>query len=216
MRKSIAAGLLLGTLISPAAFADTKTDLAKCAVMDGDLDRLSCYDAIAADLGVDGPQPVAVETEGTGKWQVSRTTNPIDDTETVTLFLQADSGTGTYGDAVGFVARCKSNSTDAYISWNAFLGDDSGDVYSDWKRVTIRVGDQPAAVQRWGISTDNEATFAPDWAGDLLKQMVKTNKMVAQVTPYSESPITAVFDTGGMRQAMKPLTEVCHWSLDEG
>jgi type VI secretion system protein VasI len=70
--------------------------------------------------------------------------------------------------------------------------------------------------QRWDLSTDSKATFAPAWAGDLLKEMAGSNSFIAQTTPYGESPVTAIFDTSGLREALKPLMEVCGWSMDGG
>lgn len=149
----------------------------------------------------------------TGKWRVSEDSNPLDDTKTVMLMLDAEEGSSRYGDRVAFVARCRSNVTEAYIVWGDYLGNDSRSVYSDWKLVTIRIGDAPAEEQRWGLSTDSKATFSPDWAGTLLKSMATTDKFVARTVPYNESPVTAVFDTTGLAEALSPLMETCGWSL---
>ena len=42
-----------------------------------------------------------------------------------------------------------------------------------------------------------------------LEQLLSSDRLVAQTTPYSESPITAVFDLAGLSAAVKPLREVC-------
>jgi type VI secretion system protein VasI len=198
---------------STSALADIKSDIATCAVIVGDLDRLGCYDAIAKAQGLDGPQPAAVDTTGAGKWRISRDKNPIDDSERVVLMLAADEGASRFKAPVTFVARCQSKKTEAYIIWGEYLGND-GDIDEDYKVVTVRVGSKSAKQERWGTSTDSEATFAPDWAGDLLKEMAGANKLVVQVTPYDENPITAVFDTTGMKAALAPLMDVCGWTLD--
>lgn len=113
-----------------------------------------------------------------------------------------------------FAARCQSNKTEAYINWNDFLGDDSSSVYEEWKYVTIRIGAGDAEEQKWNISTDKRATFAPEWAGSLLKKMASADSFLAQVTPFGESPLTAIFDTRGMSAALMPLAETCGWSID--
>lgn len=212
MRYTFAIGLL-AMLLQPAVAIEGK-DLAVCAALTGDLDRLSCYDNIVRDAGLDRPQPVAelAPSGDTGKWEVRTTKNPIDDSETVVLSLTADTGSSRWNERISFIARCKSNNTEAYIVWNDYLGNDGG-TRNEYKNVTVRIGDDQASTQRWGLSTDSKATFAPDWAGDLLKKMAASNKLVAQTTPYSESPVTAIFDTQGMAEALKPLAEVCGWSL---
>jgi type VI secretion system protein VasI len=37
------------------------------------------------------------------------------------------------------------------------------------------------------------------------------DNLVAQITPYNESPVTAIFDTSGLENAIKPLRETCNW-----
>jgi hypothetical protein len=167
-----------------------------------------------AEIGlVDLPDAPADESVGLGKWQVSRTTNPLDDTPQVTLFNESVSGWSRMGEPVIFVARCKSNTTEAYAIWHDYVGDDSSSPYEDYKYVTVRLGDAKSEHQRWDVSTDKQATFAPSWAGNLLKQMVTVDQMVLQLTPYGESPITAIFDTHGLREPLKELSSTCGWSF---
>jgi len=184
-----------------------------CAAMPGATARLGCYDELAIERGYRPPQTAVGQS---GKWVVSETTNPMDDTRQVTLILPAEltSTVSRMGDRPIFVARCMSNTTEAYINWNDYLGDDSSSVYSDWKNVTIRIGDEAAIQQRWGVSTDSRATFAPGWAGSLLRQMAGANTLVARTTPYNASPVTAIFDTTGMAEALVPLMETCGWTLN--
>ena len=137
-----------------------------------------------------------------GFWNVKSETNPINDSQTVVISMDADSGESRWGNKVTFIARCKNNSTDAYISWASYLGSDT--------RLTTRVGADEAHTYSVSTSTDNEATFIPTPVA-FLKMMAKSNKLVAQVTPYSESPITAIFDTTGLENALVPLRETCGW-----
>jgi hypothetical protein len=64
------------------------------------------------------------------------------------------------------------------------------------------------------MSTDSQATFHPQ-AIPFLKSLVQANKLVAQVTPYNASPVTAIFDTTGLGNAIKPLRETCNWAERE-
>ncbi len=188
-------------------------EIARCAAIPGDLDRLGCFDSLAKKFNLNGPQPLPTSVSGTGKWVVSHDKNPVDDSERVVIALEADSGAGRFGESVSFVARCQSKKTEAYINWNSYLGDDSGSVYSEWKYITTRVGNEPASTEQWDISTDKKATFAPGRVESLLKKMASANKFLAQVTPYGENPTTAIFDTTGMRSALKPLASACGWKM---
>jgi len=129
-------------------------------------------------------------------------TNPIDDSTTVTLILEADSGKSRYGGGVFFIARCQSDKTSTFINWNDYLGSEA--------RVLTRIGDNKARTIEWGMSTDSKATFHPNGIS-FLKQILQSNKLVAQITPYNESPVTAIFDTSGLENAIKPLREICNW-----
>jgi type VI secretion system protein VasI len=211
----IASGLAITTGLHAMAATDLDKSIAKCAVLSGDLDRLQCFDEVAESFGLSGPQQVTTSGGRSGSWQIQHDINPVDDSERVTMVLEANSGTSQWGNPVVFVARCQSNKTEAYIDWGEYLGDDSYDVYEDWKYVTIRIGEQKATKQQWGVSTDGEATFAPDWAGDLLKEMATANTFLAQTTPHSESPVTAIFDTGAMAAGLQLLAKTCNWSGTE-
>jgi len=206
--------LSLPTLPQPADADDLKSGMATCAVIAGDLDRLGCYDKMAAAAGLAGPQPepVTPPPEGTGKWQVDRDKNPIDDSERVVISLQADSGASQFKGPVTFTARCQSKKTEAFIVWGDYLGND-GDIEDSYKDVTTRIGNKPAVTQRWTISTDSEATFAPGSNSALLKTMSASDKLIAETTPYDASPVTAIFDTTGMAASLKPLADACGWSI---
>ena len=190
-------------IFSGKAFAaiDEK-EYAKCAVIDGDLARLECFDNLVKDKKLDGRQSQPTSIAGKGKWSVSVDVNPIDDSKTVTLILDADSGKNRWGKPVFLVARCRSNSTDLYIGWNDYLGSEAD--------VLTRVGDNKAITQRWDMSTDKKAAFHRKPIS-FLKEMLTSSKLVAQVTPYNESPVTAVFNTAGLSNAIKPLRETCGW-----
>ena len=150
---------------------------------------------------------------GSGAWRMRTDINPIDDTQTVTLSLAAKVGTSRTGAPVTFVARCESNTTEVYVIWGNFLGDDSGDVYSEWKRVTVRIGTEQAREERWNVSTDRNATFAPSWAGNFLKELLDEDRLVLQTTPYGENPNTAIFEVSGLRGVLGELAETCNWSF---
>ena len=170
----------------------------------------------AAAVADDGVSPAAsekssVESAGSGAWRLQAETNPIDDMKTVTISLVADTGTSRFGDPVILVARCKSNRTEAFVSWGDYLGNDSGDVTAEWKNVTVRVGAAEARAERWGLSTDGKATFTPRWAGHLLKELLNEDRLVVRTVPYGENPSTAVFNVSGLRSVLAELAATCNW-----
>jgi len=201
MKRALACLLASGMGMTAYA-APTDKEIAVCAAVEGELARLECYDNLAQRHGLQGPQAQPVNLTGHGKWVVDVKTNPIDDSKTVTLLLKADEGSSRWGKPVVLIARCQSNETDLFIAWNDYLGSEA-DVLS-------RVGEAKAVTRRWSISTDHKATFHPRPI-TFLKSMMEADKLVAQVTPYNESPVTAVFNTSGLKNAIKPLRETCNW-----
>ena len=167
--------------------------------------------AVLRESGPDNAGDAAARREQ-GDWRVTRRTNPIDDSPTVVLSLAAETGLSRWGDPIIFYARCQSNTTEVYVHWDTYVGDDSRSAYSTWKNVTVRIGSRPAETQRWSVSTSNDATFAPYWAGDLLKDMLGADRLVLQMTPYGESPITAEFNTSGLHVVLEDLAKTCNWS----
>lgn len=201
------------TSLEATAIQPGDPEIIACARIQPSAERLGCYDELAVARGYEPPQDVV---QSTGKWLVNETTNPIDDTRTVTLILTAEPGSSStrMGELPVLVARCQSNTTELYINWGQYIGDDSSSVYDEWKYVTVRVGSDDAQQQRWGVSTSRESTFAPNWAGSLLQRMATNNTFVARTTPYGENPMTAIFDTSGLSDALVPLMDECGWSLD--
>jgi type VI secretion system protein VasI len=182
---------------------------------DTDAMRLLCYDAMAMMLaqaiaGIEVAQGATV-----GKWQSAVQTNPLDDTKTVVLLLEADSGKSSWGETILLVLRCRSGVTEAYVNWKEYLGDEA--------TVTWRIGSAQASASEWGLSTDQNATFFPSSvhgtsvAGrprtpiEFVRALMVADQFVAQITPFMEDPVTAVFDVRGLGAALKSLQVPCGW-----
>ncbi|PYD84238.1 DNA primase, partial [Pseudomonas syringae pv. pisi] len=43
------------------------------------------------------------------------------------------------------------------------------------------------------------------------KEMMESDKFIVNVTPYSESPVTAIFDTSGAEAAFADIRKGCSW-----
>lgn len=192
--------LMFLSLDSYAAIDEKK--FAKCAAVDGELSRLECFDKLAKQNNLDGPQSEPKLISDIGKWKVDVEVNPIDDSKTVTMVLSADSGKSSWGKTIYLIARCKSGKTELYINWQDYLGSES--------YVLTRVGKKDAVTRKWSLSTNSQATFHPN-SISFLKEMLTSSKLVAQTTPYSDSPVTAIFDTSGMEKSIEPLRETCRW-----
>jgi type VI secretion system protein VasI len=176
---------------------DLRAGLAKCAAIASGVARLDCFDTLAKGRALPaasaGPETPLGDV---GKWEVDIKTNPVDDSRTVILILKEED------QKAGLILRCQQGKPEVYIGWLNYLG-------SDEPSVLTRVGDQPAETRRWSLSTDKRATFYPGDDGKLMLELEGVDRFVAQVTPYSESPVTAVFDVRGLSKAIEPLASTC-------
>jgi type VI secretion system protein VasI len=194
-----------------AALTAWNTAAQTCRGITDGAQRLACYDAMAATFAntIAGMSVL----QGVGKWQSTSQSNPLDDTKTVVFALEADSGASAWGKKAVLVLRCRSGVTEAYVSWGDYLGDETS--------VTWRVGSALATTAEWSMSTDKEATFFPSQtysltAGprtplELVRALLAADQFVAQITPYLESTITAVFDIRGLSEAVRSLQVPCGW-----
>lgn len=182
---------------------DIKKRLATCASIKSDLERLVAYDKLAKDLGLIKSASV-LTIQGTGQWSVQETKNPVDDSKTVALYLKATGGKSKSGEDIALIIRCLSNKTELYINWQDYLG-------MDQTTVTTRIGTDPAQKFSWGISTDYKSTFYSGSPISFIKALMKADKLIAQLTPYGESPVIATFDISGLTEAIKPLQSNCGW-----
>ncbi|WP_203009070.1 type VI secretion system-associated protein TagO [Pseudomonas paraversuta] len=178
-------------------------EVIQCAALENSVERLSCYDVLADRKGL-SKQTTITQSIGKGKWSTSTTTDPLTDQSIYVALLDADSGSGRYGGRVGMVVRCSKNTTEWYVNWNSFLG-------TETTTVTHRVGKSKAQRKSWVVSTDHKSSFYPGSPVPILKEMMKSDSLVANVTPYSESPLTASFNTSGAEAALADIRKGCGW-----
>lgn len=204
MVKYVLIFIVLSVAASAFAADVPGQDIAKCAVIEGALARLECYDSVAKKNKLNGPQSQPVDGKAVNsRWLADVKINPIDDSKTVTLVSEAVSGISRRGYPVYAYIRCKSNETDFFINWNDYIGGDEPAVLS-------RIGNAQAQTSKWDISTDNETTFHPQPI-PFIKSLLASDKLILQVTPYSESPVTVIFDLTNLSESIKPVRDTCKW-----
>lgn len=186
------------------SLSDTTTDLAICAAKGSDAERLICYDDLAKKLNVDKPKTKL--SAGQGKWKVREEVSPIDDSKKVIMTLDAETtiGHGYREYRPIMYIRCSENKTSLFINTNHYLG--LRDI-----PVLTRLDKDKATTRKWGLSTDNKAIFAPGSNAAYAKSLFNNDSLLIQLTPYNESPVMTTFDIRGLKEAIKPLREACHW-----
>lgn len=151
----------------------------------------------------------ALDNSEKNLWVMDSDSDPIDDSKNVYMGLTSISGKDKWGKRINFLVRCKNNQTDVIISWGYRLTGFDLNSNANYD-VTERIGKQKAVTTSWSLSTDEDSTFHRSPI-PFLKKMMTANKLAAKVEPYRNPSITAVWDTSGMKEAIKPLREACNW-----
>jgi len=187
---------LTSALYAQEDVTSIKKDLYKVYEMKNEVERLAAYDSLAKTLGA-GTKKVIVPTSGMGKWKISKDVSAMDDSVTIVARLYSNdtvqSSYKSYRPVLIF--RKSEGEFNAYITTDSFLG--TGNI-----SVTIRVDKNKSVKRNWNTSTDHKAIFHRD-PKLLNKVLLKSNKLVVRIVPYSESPITFSFDTSGLEEVMK-------------
>jgi type VI secretion system protein VasI len=191
----VLSGVLLSSFPAGGEAQDLARRLAECSGLKDSAERLECYDALARSLTEHPEKP-------TGNWGKNEKENPLDDTRTVTLWLQATSVEPAYDESAFLFIRCRSGQTSVYITWNKALAN---------AEVLVRLGKGDLERQYWNLSTDNEATFYREDAVTFAKALMESERLVAKVSPKDSYPTTAVFELAGLATAIEPLRQTCGW-----
>lgn len=130
-----------------------------------------------------------------GEWVITESVDPLTDAAIYLAFLDSESGVSATGDPIALGLRCIEGAVDLLVLWRTFLADDNVDVVS-------RVGGAAPQTTQWDISTDRETTFYPESGWQSIEDFIgDAERLVLQVEPYRESPITAVFELAGFNSA---------------
>ena len=181
---------------------DIKKALAGCAALDIDAARLDCFEQLAravAQIPAEPPEAPVSKFKGSpgpGKWKVEVSTNPVDDSKTVALGLVDPS------DSMQLVLLCQQGKPRAYVTTGKYLGAKS-------TRVLTRIGEAKAESKDWPLSMNQKAAVYPGDAGPFIRRLATVERLVVQVSPLAENPVTAVFNLGGLPNVVAPLKETC-------
>ena len=183
----------------------------ECAKNDNDAERLACYDNIfKSDQKAAKTEPQADEKEK--GWYVWKSQSKIDDSVSDLIILLSDNLVNQRAGKLGYGTigiKCHQKTTTiTFSAGKIFLIDDD-----DYGRVTYRLDKEKAKIKQMDVSNDNETLGL--WSGSksipLIKEMFGHDKMIVQITPYRETPVTMEFTIKGLEEAIKPLREACGW-----
>ena len=132
-------------------------------------------------------------------WRVQTTVDPINDSQKISLRLDASSVTNAWWDVPTLVLRYTDQKPEVYIDWNQFID-------TEPVRVTCRMDDESPETSTWSVSTDYTGTFYNGWfVRGFIRSLSTADQLAVRVTPYSESPVTAIFNLTGLQAKLLEL-----------
>ena len=136
-----------------------------------------------------------------GDWEIIKDEiDALTRTRTVIILL-GDS----VGDGISLVIRCENSQLDLFVTWGTFINYSVDDLKV---AVDYKVGNHRVERLRWGLSSSYDATFLPDErVSSTINELLNVDEFVVRVFPDEEIPITAVFYTHGLSEAIKPVLE---------
>lgn len=196
-------------LISAASgFAkDILPEIAACTKENSSVARLACFDSIAEKHVSSNTINVP---SSNSKWRLSTGTSKIDDSKTAFISLDAESsikGWPNKEETPTLIIRCKEKKTEAYIATGMSPMVEYG---TDGASVRLRVDKKPVFKINAGKSTNGEALFIPS-AIVQLKKMLDGSTLLFEFTPFNSSPQITTFNITGLKEAIKPIREICKW-----
>lgn len=179
-----------------------------------DAERLQAFDLWAESFIANptGSPKNTPEQSTTTEWFVERNLDPLTDDPRVVFFNTAIEGYNSYGKAPVLLIRQRGASLDVWVSFDDYFSEDD-------RAVSVRFDANPMRSEQWLLSTDNTALFSPSRPTKLssvhiIDEMLGAERFVIRATPYNETPITAVFDISGLKDAARPFADdLPNWNL---
>ncbi|MEJ2029822.1 MAG: hypothetical protein P8X66_08095 [Maritimibacter sp.] len=175
---------------------------------------------VAAATAYDAPSGLAVVRQttadtmpaDTGSWISSPSVDLFDDSVSISIKLPAETGMSGSGKPIELHVQCHDNTSELRINWGEWLPSEGGYPY-DTKNVIYRIVSGEAQSQNWILSEDHLSTILTDSSINILRAMTDSNAFIAQTAKPFREPMTAVFDTRGLTEAMLPLMATCNLEL---
>ena len=187
---------LAGVLASANTCAgDRRTvDAFHCTDVTNDIARLECFDEAYSDFRVAANTP--------GQWMSKTEINPLDDTVTTLVAVNANETKNSLFGAYQLVVRCRGNTLSAWISWRGLFGVKE-------PVITSRIGTDTAETDRWLESTTHQSTIYPGDTGKFVNRLIDADRFVAQIMSGKDKGEIATFNVKGLEDAVKPFEEAC-------
>lgn len=199
-------------LMVPAAAAgandgQTREAMFACKSIADPLQRLVCFDGVAANVDAAGGQDHASsEEEGDSKWSIEESVSSIDGKKSVVAIILSDNESPNIigrNERSGIAIRCNENKTEVIFSPPNFIG-------LDGASVTYRIDQGAPIKQWWSSSTNGRGAFAGKPIS-FIREMSSGKTLAIRIGSGGAPPQEAVFTIGDMSDAIAKVSSACGW-----
>lgn len=85
--------------------------------------------------------------------------------------------------------------------------------YRSYGDVTYQLDDSEARVAHMTAGSDDRSLGL--WTGNtaipFIRELLGKSDLTVRMTPYSDDPVSAVFDLRGLEEAINPARKACGW-----
>ncbi|WP_405048312.1 type VI secretion system-associated protein TagO [[Roseibacterium] beibuensis] len=180
----------------------------ECSDISADVERLECFDLAfpASEVSETGP-------ERGSQWTVQSETSAMTDETSVFLSVRSENPVTCSWNRGGYpvlFVRCLENTTSIIFSTDCHM---TSSRYNNYGDVTYRLDNEEPRTRGFTESTNNRSLGL--WSGGeaipFIRAMLDNERLLARMTPFSDSPIEMEFNISGLDQAIVPLREACGW-----
>jgi type VI secretion system VasI family protein len=224
----------VASLAGPARAQDMQAGIDRCRAISSDLQRLSCFDALAKGppKTADGAGPAAqadapraappaprpdapaVTAPGgsTGRWLHRQSRDGLDNSVTEAILLPStEANIGFLGkpgmrEKPALIVRCKKGQAAIYIAFDVAVTTSDPRV-----PVQFRIDDTGPTSAVWGRSENDQGIglWTNEAALALIRQLSGGHDFFVRATPPMKGTTDARFDVTGMDAALAPLRGEC-------
>lgn len=161
-----------------------------------------------ADKMQQSNQPGRAPTPYAPEWRSGEYKDPMDDKVTNTLIRGADEEIRiSYGTVrPNLVFRCSNSKIEGYVDVDTSV---EYDYSTNRTQIRLRFDEGQAVTERWGVSRDREAVFAPN-ATKLLDQLAAAERMRIEVKFIGGSTGVATFTSGDLKEKSGAFLAKCN------
>lgn len=199
--------LLYVTSLPVGASAVLEVELAGCAVLKNDTQRLSCYDRVYQQFSrqITTLSEKPASPSHMGNWTISTSPSPLTANFNIELRLDAENSVKFRTQTVTPVLEliCKDGKSSVAMHWGVYLG-------KNRTTMLTRIDNEEPRQRDWIIKDKYTVTNQGD-SQQLISQLKNSASLIARITPYNAEPGSATFKLSGLRQQLDAFAISCDW-----